>query len=120
MLVSLAGMVYTEAFVQREFGEVIPDQGFMWDEPSCPLSQIYVDDLIQIGDTLSAAGELRMPWLLLHGMDDDVVLPSDSMDLEKILRGPCNLVKIDGAGHSFEGYYNELIKGIDEWLEKYL
>ena len=37
-LVSLAGMIHTEAFAQREFGDVTPGVGFMWDEPSCPLS----------------------------------------------------------------------------------
>ena len=31
LLVSLAGMVHTRAFAQREFGDVTPDEGFMWD-----------------------------------------------------------------------------------------
>ena len=47
-LVSLAGMVHTKAFAEREFGDATPDEGFMWDEPDCPLSQAYVDDMATI------------------------------------------------------------------------
>jgi pimeloyl-ACP methyl ester carboxylesterase len=38
-LVSLAGMVHTKAFAEREFGTVTPGQGFMWDDSNCPLSE---------------------------------------------------------------------------------
>src|SRR5262249_35233469 len=31
-LVSLAGMVHTKAFAEREFGMVKPGEGFMWDD----------------------------------------------------------------------------------------
>lgn len=120
VLVSLAGMVHTAEFVQREFGEVIPDEGCMWDEPDCPLSLAYVDDLMQIENTLGAAKELRLPWLLLHGTADDVVLPSDSHDLLKVLRRPSKLVEIQEAGHSFDGHYSEITVEVAEWLEKYL
>ena len=37
-LISLAGMVNTQAFYDREFGEVTPGEGTMWEEPECPLS----------------------------------------------------------------------------------
>ena len=32
VLISLAGMVHTEAFAQREFGEETPDDGLMWED----------------------------------------------------------------------------------------
>ncbi len=51
-LVSLSGMVHTAEFLEREFGDVTPDQGNMWDEEGCPLSQQYVDDMHQIDNTL--------------------------------------------------------------------
>ena len=38
-LVSLAGMVNTKKFAETEFGEVTPDEGLMWDDEDCPLSQ---------------------------------------------------------------------------------
>ncbi|MGJ8677442.1 MAG: alpha/beta hydrolase family protein [Akkermansiaceae bacterium] len=120
VLVSLAGMVDTGGFVTREFGDVTPDEGCMWDEPSCPLSQAYVDDLKQIGDTRTVASELHLPWLLIHSKDDDVVLPTDSQNLLKVLRGPSRLIEIEGAGHSFEGHHNQLAAEVCDWLEKYL
>ena len=36
-LISLAGMVNTQAFYDREFGEETPDEGCMWEEADCPL-----------------------------------------------------------------------------------
>ena len=58
LLISLAGMVHTKAFAQREFGDVTPDEGFMWDEPDCPLSQAYMDDLTQINTVVDLAPQI--------------------------------------------------------------
>lgn len=120
VLVSLAGMVDTKEFCDREFGDVTPDQGFMWDEEDYPLSQKYVDDMHAISTTIDAAKEIRTPWLLLHGTEDDVVLPKDSEDLEKVLRGPKKLVHIEGAGHSFEDHYSEVTTEVTDWLDQHL
>ncbi len=120
VLVSLAGMVHTARFARREFSDVTPDQGYMWDEPDCPLSQAYVDDLTQINNTLDAAKEVRLPWLILHGTADDIVLPSDSHDLIKVLRKPSKLVEIQEAKHSFDGHYSTITLKVSEWLTQYL
>ena len=56
LLVSLAGMVHTRAFAEREFGEEVPDEGCMWDEPDCPLSQAYMDDMAQIDTVVGTRG----------------------------------------------------------------
>lgn len=120
VLVSLAGMVRTAAFTEREFGDTTPGEGNMWDEPDCPLSQAFVHDLTQIDNTLDAAGSVRLPWLLVHGTADDVVPPSDSHDLHKVLRGPSKLVEVEGADHSFEGHYSELAGEVSAWFEKHL
>lgn len=120
VMVSLAGMVETADFVQREFSDVAPDHGNMWEDPEYPLSSAYVDDLCQIGSTLDAVNELRVPWLLLHGLNDDVVFPGDSRSLHDRLRGPSELIEIPGADHLFEGHHAELCDSIASWLEKYL
>ena len=78
VLVSLAGMVHTAEFCEREFGAIIPDNGNMWDEDCCPLSKQYIDDMQAINSTIDAAKGVKAPWLLLHGTADDVVLPKDS------------------------------------------
>ena len=120
VLVSLAGMVYTRAFVDREFSDVTPGAGNMLNDPNFPLSISYVNDLYQINDTLSAVAELRLPWLLLHGTDDDVVLPSDSQELHARLRGPSSLIEIPHADHSFEGHHPLVCREIWDWFEKHL
>lgn len=120
VLVSLAGMVHTDEFCDREFGDVTPGQGNMWDEDGCPLSQRYVDDMHAVGNTLSAAETVRTPWLLLHGTADDVVFPKDSHDLAAALRGPHKLVEIEGAGHSFDGHHREVADEVRAWLDGHL
>jgi pimeloyl-ACP methyl ester carboxylesterase len=118
VLVSLAGMTHTADFVQREFGVVTPDAGFMWDEPEHPLSQTFVDDLRHIGSTLSAAEAVTQPWLLIHGDADDLVPIQDSRDAFDAATCTKRLVEIPGAGHSFdETSYPQLVEAVDEWLE---
>jgi len=63
LLVSLAGMVHTEAFAQREFGEETPDAGLMWEEDACPLSRAYMDDMAQIDSVVGLAEGIAR----LHG-----------------------------------------------------
>lgn len=120
-VINLAGMIRTAAFCEREFGEVTPDQGLMWDEPDCPLSQAYVDDLNGIGDLFGQVAALSQPLLLIHGSADDVVLPEDSHDAFEAASEPKQLVIIDGAEHSFdESTYAEVVEAAAEWLEEHL
>jgi pimeloyl-ACP methyl ester carboxylesterase len=121
VLVTLAGMIRTEEFCEREFGDVVPDTGFMWDEPGCPLSQKYVDDLGAIGDLFDEVGQITIPWLLIHGTADDVVLIEDSRDAYDTAEEPKRLVEIKGAGHSFdEKSYPRVIQEVGDWLDEYL
>ena len=66
-------MVNTQAFYDREFGEETPDEGCMWEEADCPLSLNYKNDMYDIGSVANKAGEIKVPWLLVHGDEDDVV-----------------------------------------------
>lgn len=121
VLVTLAGMVFTEEFLEREFGDVVPDEGLMWDEDDCPLSRNFVDDMESIGDLLDEAGELGRPYLLIHGTADDVVLPEDSEQAFEHAEEPKSLVWVEGAGHSFEETgYDEVNEAIGSWLEQHL
>jgi pimeloyl-ACP methyl ester carboxylesterase len=121
VLVTLAGMIRTEDFCEREFGDVVPGKGFMWDEPSCPLSQRYVDDLGAIGDLFDEVGQVSVPWLLIHGTADDVVLIEDSRDAYDTAEDPKRFVEIQGAGHSFDDKtYPQVIQEAGDWLDEYL
>lgn len=120
VLITLAGMVFTKDFCQREFGEVTPGVGCMWDDETCPLTSAYVDDLNTHGSTLDAAAAMEVPWLLLHGTADDVVFPADSEAAYAAAPDPKKLVMIEGAGHSFdETSYPRVIDEIDTWLRKH-
>lgn len=121
VLVTLAGMIRTEDFCEREFGEVVPGKGFMWDEPGCPLSQKYVDDLGAIGDLFDEVGQINVPWLMIHGSADDVVLIEDSRDAYDTAEEPKRFVEIKAAGHSFdEKTYPKVIEETADWLDEYL
>lgn len=117
-LVSLAGMVQTAEFCQREFGEVVPGQGVMWEDEDCPLSVAYVDDMAKIGSTEAAAARISVPWLLVHGSEDDVVPPSDSNRALEAARaaGSAELVTIPGANHVFSGREAEVGQLVARWL----
>ncbi|MGJ8672804.1 alpha/beta hydrolase [Rubritalea sp.] len=120
VLVSLAGMVRTKAFYEAEFGDVTPDEGFMWEDENCPLSSQYAESMHLIDNTLIAARDIRAPWLILHGDADDLVLPKDSEDLFLTLRGKKKHVVIEGAYHVFAEHYDQLADEIDGWLKTHV
>ena len=120
-VINLAGMIRTKLFCEREFGMVTPDQGNMWDEDGCPLSQAYVDDLNGIGDLFDKVSGLKQPLLLIHGTADDVVLPEDSTDAHAKASDPKELLLIEGAEHSFDdSTYPQVIDAADAWLAEHL
>ncbi len=101
-LVSLAGMIDTKTFAVTEFGEETPDDGMMWEEESCPLSSAYMTDLCDtIQSVAPRVGSVTAPWLLLHGTEDDVVLPRDTEQVQQIKGDAVQVVLVDGADHSF-------------------
>ena len=117
-LVSLAGMVDTKGFANREFGDITPGNGFMWDEPNCPLSQIYMDDMVKIGSVINLASRIKVPWLLVHGTKDDVVPIQDSLDIFTKANEPKMLVEIDGSNHVFaDEYAFSMVKKVTTWIE---
>jgi uncharacterized protein len=121
LLVTIAGLAHTADFVKREFGDVVPGEGCMWDEPEHPLSQAYVDDLTSLGDTLTAAASVTQPWLLIHGTADDVVPFQDGLDAYEKANSVKQWLAVPGAGHSFdETTYPLLIDTINVWLTQHL
>lgn len=118
LLVSLAGMVHTKAFAQREFGDVTPDAGFMWDEPDCPLSQAYMDDLTQINSVVDRSPQIAVPWLLVHGDEDDVVPIQDSHDILVKAGDQAQLITLEGANHVFSDEFTPpMVEKVVEWIK---
>ena len=121
LLVSLAGMVETKAFAQREFGDVTPDKGFMWDEPTCPLSQAYMDDLTQIDTVVDCASKISVPWLLVHGTEDDVVPIEDSQKIYAQANEPKELFTIEDANHVFsDDSLSPMVEKVVDWIRDQL
>ena len=121
LLVSLAGMVDTKAFAQREFGDVTPDKGFMWDEPTCPLSQAYMDDLTQINTVVDCASKISVPWLLVHGTEDDVVPIEDSQKIYAQANEPKELLTIEDANHVFsDDSLSPMVEKVVDWIRDQL
>jgi pimeloyl-ACP methyl ester carboxylesterase len=117
-LISLAGMVYTAAFAETEFGGEIPDEGFMWEDEDCPLSSTYVNDMKAIGGVLERASEIVVPWLLVHGTEDDVVPYQESVDIFAKANEPKKLITIEGGGHVFtEAATLPMVTGVVEWVK---
>lgn len=117
-LVSLAGMVHTKAFAQREFGTVKPGAGFMWDEPGCPLSQAYMDDLTRINTVVERAPQIHVPWLLVHGTADDVVPIQDSHDIFAKANEPKQLIEIKDSNHVFGGEFTPvMVEKVTAWIK---
>ncbi len=119
-LVSLAGMVDTKKFALTEFGEEVPDKGVMWEDESCPLSQAFMTDLCDtINTVLESAKEVSIPWLLLHGTEDDVVLIEDSESIASLGKPNVSFQKIAGSDHSFNDDARErAMTALANWVGK--
>jgi pimeloyl-ACP methyl ester carboxylesterase len=118
-LISLAGMVHTRDFAEREFGDVKPDHGFMWDEETCPLSQTYMDDMRRIDSVADRGKRIRVPWLLVHGTDDDVVPIQDSKDILAKAGANAQFIEIPGSNHVFaDEHCAAMISKVVAWVAK--
>ena len=119
-LISLAGMVDTKGFAQREFGDVTPNEGNMWDDPDCPLSSAYMNDLTAIDTVIDRASQISVPWLLVHGTDDDVVPLGDSQAIFKRANNePKELVVLNGADHVFsDDATPAMIQTVIDWIAR--
>lgn len=117
-LVSLAGMVHTEEFAQREFGEETPDAGCMWEEERCPLSKAYMNDMAGINSVVDLGAQISVPWLLVHGTEDDVVPIGDSRDIIAKATNSPELFEIAGADHVFsDEALPVMVNKVTEWVK---
>lgn len=122
-LISVAGMVHTRAFAEAEFGEIVPDAGIMWEDPDFPLSSNFMNDLSVTHQSLSdRIPSVGIPWLLLHGSEDDVVLPYDSEFVKRIRGDSVEYRILEGANHVFDTpeQMKQLTAEMVSWLREIL
>jgi fermentation-respiration switch protein FrsA (DUF1100 family) len=116
LLVSLAAIVHTRAFVERAFGGLTPGVGLMFGKPGCVLSQAYLDDMRGIDSVLRHAQEIAVPWLFVHGARDELVPIQDTHDAYARARAPKTLVVLDEADHVFEpGLTPRMVDAVTHW-----
>lgn len=67
---------------------------------------------ISIGE--ESVSSINEDTLILHGTEDEVINAENSKEIRDMLPC-CELEKIDGAGHSFDGVEEELIERIKQF-----
>jgi alpha/beta superfamily hydrolase len=102
-LVSLAGMFHVHAFMQRTFGHLVPGEGLMLDKPGCVWNRTLPADAERLGSLTTQAAAVRIPWLLVHGDEDELVPLQDSIDARAAADGRPDLVVLPGVDHRFSG-----------------
>ena len=120
-LVSLAGMVNTKNFAETEFGDETPDKGLMWEDEDCPLSSVFMKDLCETISTIAPqAGQVDVPWLLLHGTKDDVVHPRDTKQIKRLKGNSVHVILVKGADHSFNEpeHKQQMTEAVVSWLRQ--
>lgn len=120
-LATLAGMIDTKKFAQTEFGDLTPDEDVMWEDEDCPLSSVFMKDLCdKVENVLPRAKNITIPWLLIHGSADDVVLPADTDAVEALDRNNHTIVRIEGANHVFDQaeHLDQVTTALLDWLDQ--
>ena len=115
-LVSLAAITHSAAFFDRLFGD-LPLGEPLLDKPHCPLGEALGADMRAIGTTLGFASSVRIPWLIVHGVEDDVVPAQDSVDLHGAAPAEAQLVLLEGVDHSFTADgLPQMLDAVVPWL----
>jgi pimeloyl-ACP methyl ester carboxylesterase len=87
------------------------------------VEQAMLDFFARI-DPRDLLGRVRCDVLLIHGDSEkdqeERLLLERSRDAMRYLSEGSSLVVIHGAGHSFEGYYDEVIRLTTGWLDLYM
>ncbi|MEP7049077.1 MAG: alpha/beta fold hydrolase [Pseudomonadota bacterium] len=115
-LVSLAAIVHTRAFADRTFGALTPGQDLMLDKPGCVLTQAYLDDLRAIDSLVEHAAQVTVPWLFVHGTQDELVPIADTRDAFARAKQPKQLQVLEGADHVFQpGFTPRMVELVSRW-----
>ena len=119
--VSLAGMVETNRFAKAEFGDQTPDSGYMWDDEDCPLSSAFVDDMAAVDSVKGKAKDIHVPYLLVHGSEDDLVPVEEARAIFEAANEPKKLVELAGVDHVFnDAGRDQMVSEVVSWMSEQL
>ena len=105
--------------IQEEKTSLALGIDIMWEDENCPLTTTFMDDMAALGTIIDKGSNIRIPWLLIHGTEDDVVLPNDSNDIFTVANEPKQLHLIGGADHSFNNpaHCAEMVATVIKWIQ---
>jgi len=86
----------------RESGEVVIENARTGQ--ALPMGVTVLEDLEahrQQLDLAAAAGRRTVPWLIVHGSDDETVPVAEARDQASVAAPPCRLEVVGGGGHTF-------------------
>ncbi|MAG64184.1 MAG: alpha/beta fold hydrolase [Planctomycetota bacterium] len=115
-LVSLAGMTEVHGFMQRHFGHLTPGEDCMLEREHAHLSESFLEDAREIQTTLPQASQISVPWLLVHGTEDELVPFEDSVRCAQACPQNAQLAPIEGADHCFTDRLDEVGSIVVPWL----
>lgn len=115
-LVSLAAVTHCNEFITRMFGEL--EFGMpMLEKSQCPYGPALLEDMRRLDSLAAGASGVRVPWLILHGSDDDVVPPQHSIDLHRGAPSHATFELLEGVDHSFSGAgIEQMSERVVSWL----
>ncbi len=115
-LVSLAAVTHTAEFVRRMFGHLRHGEA-MLDKIQCPYGAALEQDLLQLDSLTDRATSIRIPWLSVHGSEDDVVPPQHARAMHAAAGPNSEYHELRGVDHSFSGAGLErMIELVLPWL----
>lgn len=117
-LVSLAGMVRVQQFMERCFGALVPDHDLMFGKEHCKLTTGFLADAAAVDNVLAAASRIRVPWLLVHGDADELVPLADSREAQAACELHPEIVVLAGADHRFQGKIGAMTRCVVTWLQR--
>ena len=84
--------------------------------PNCV--QGSFSDLRKLDTLVNHASLIKVPWLLVHGTEDDVVFPQDSLDIFAQANQPVSLLQIKGSNHVFAGAHTaQMTEPVTAWVK---
>ena len=73
--------------------------------------------MYSIGSVASKASDIKVPWLLIHGVADDVVPIEDSREIFAVANEPKKIIEIPDANHVFsEQGFEPMSEAVIDWI----
>lgn len=114
-LVSLAGMLHVARFFERHCGALRPGEPVLG-RAGCPWSRALAQDAARLGSLRAEAAAVRVPWLLAHGTDDELVPLQEAREAREAAGGRPRLVELPGVDHRFSGAHARVARIVADWL----